>query len=171
MHESAITANFGTDMSGQSDIKKKVRRNSMVDQRGSPSKQLQGKNWDANALNRTKTGNNRKSRMLYNEPLTQLDMMEQLKEAVCPHEAIRMGHSGWIGYDMFCSYSDKMSERNLKIFSQRTNTETTQQNQLAVKSPMMNQAISQVNTLLNESVMTDRIDEEDDESTLEPNIY
>ena len=39
MHESAITANFGaTDMSGQSDIKKKVRRNSMVDQRGSPSK-------------------------------------------------------------------------------------------------------------------------------------
>ena len=28
-----------------------------------------------------------------------------------------MGHSGWVGFDMYCEYSDLMSARNSRIYS------------------------------------------------------
>ena len=35
-----------------------------------------------------------------------------------PHEALRIGRSGWVGYDMYCEYNDMMSARNTRIYSE-----------------------------------------------------
>ena len=43
--------------------------------------------------------------------------MVKLREVLNPSDAHRMGHSGWIGYDMFCMYEEIISQRNQQIFS------------------------------------------------------
>ena len=78
----------------------------------------------------------RKSIGIYLEPQTKEDMIASLKESIIAHEAVRMGHSGWIGYDMFCRYSVLMSERNSKIISKNRSTEATVKNQKYETSPM-----------------------------------
>ena len=39
------------------------------------------------------------------------------KEIVNPSEALHMGTSGWIGFDMFKEYADLVSGRNSSIYS------------------------------------------------------
>lgn len=46
------------------------------------------------------------------------ELSYQLKEALDPTFAMKMGHTGWIGFDMFCGYNDLVSSRNSRIFSQ-----------------------------------------------------
>ena len=46
--------------------------------------------------------------------------MARMRETMEPHEAIRVGHSGWVGYDLFCEYTDLVSNRNSRMFSIRS---------------------------------------------------
>ena len=41
-----------------------------------------------------------------------------------------MGHSGWVGYDMYCEYSDMVSRRNSRIYSNAMITDRTISNNM-----------------------------------------
>ena len=58
---------------------------------------------------------------LYSIAKSKGQALDQFIEALDPTQAKKMGHSGWIGYDMFCEYSELIQGRNSRILSQRSN--------------------------------------------------
>ena len=54
----------------------------------------------------------------------QKELLDQLREALDTSQANQIGHSGWIGFDMFCEYNELVYRRNSRIIS-RTNSSKT----------------------------------------------
>ena len=55
--------------------------------------------------------------MLFKNMESEEDKLMALREVINPIDALRTGHSGWVGYDMFCAMNIKASVRNTKLIS------------------------------------------------------
>ena len=55
--------------------------------------------------------------MLFKNMDSHEDKLRALREVINPADALRTGHSGWVGYDMFCAMNIKASVRNTKLLS------------------------------------------------------
>ena len=64
------------------------------------------------------------SNSLYHKPRTRQDALDQLREALEPSQAKKMGHCGWIGFDMFREYNELVSGRNSRIISRTLSSHT-----------------------------------------------
>ena len=48
-----------------------------------------------------------------------------LRELVNPHEAVRTGKSGWVGFEIFTVYNDLVTSRNSRIYSSSRSAAST----------------------------------------------
>ena len=67
------------------------------------------------------------SNSLIERPRLSKDQLDQLREVLDPYQAKKMGHSGWIGFDMFREYNELVSGRNSRIVSRTLSNNTTLQ--------------------------------------------
>ena len=58
---------------------------------------------------------------------TRKDALDQLREDLDPSQAKKMGHSGWIGFDMFREYNELVSKLNSRIISGTLSSNTSVQ--------------------------------------------
>ena len=77
--------------------------------------------------------------LLFTKAESRVEKLRIVKALIDPFEVERMGQSGWIGYDMYCMYSDMMSERNSRIYSNSIMTQKTSQPQQSEQRPLISQ--------------------------------
>ena len=51
--------------------------------------------------------------------------VNMLRELVNPHEAVRTGKSGWVGFEIFTVYNDLVTSRNSRIYSSSRSAAST----------------------------------------------